>query len=144
MPYYSPRLSPRGNMTKTEREKLRLKFGGRCAYCGCILPDRWHADHLKPVMRESKYIRGQGFVQTGKMYAPEHDTIDNMMPSCIPCNVNKSDSSLETWRILLERQVEILQKNSAPYRHALRFGLIAETGRKVVFYFEQYVTLLEE
>ncbi|HDI5422834.1 TPA: HNH endonuclease, partial [Escherichia coli] len=22
-------------LTKKQREKLRMKFGGRCAYCGC-------------------------------------------------------------------------------------------------------------
>ncbi|EEZ1994754.1 HNH endonuclease, partial [Escherichia coli] len=24
-------------LTKKQREKLRMKFGGRCAYCGCEL-----------------------------------------------------------------------------------------------------------
>lgn len=26
-------------LTKKQREKLRMKFGGRCAYCGCELPE---------------------------------------------------------------------------------------------------------
>ncbi len=31
-------------LTKKQREKLRMKFGGRCAYCGCELPEKgWHA-----------------------------------------------------------------------------------------------------
>ena len=33
--------------TKRQREALRQKFGGRCAYCGCELKDM-HADHLEP------------------------------------------------------------------------------------------------
>lgn len=27
-------------LTKKQREKLRMKFGGRCAYCGCELPEK--------------------------------------------------------------------------------------------------------
>ncbi len=31
-------------LTKKQREKLRMKFGGRCAYCSCELPEKgWHA-----------------------------------------------------------------------------------------------------
>jgi len=42
-------------LTKAQRAVLREKFGGRCAYCGCELPEKgWHADHLEPVMRESE------------------------------------------------------------------------------------------
>lgn len=28
-----------------------MKLGGRCAYCGCELGEKWHADHVKPVIR---------------------------------------------------------------------------------------------
>ncbi|EQZ24729.1 hypothetical protein G977_04718 [Escherichia coli UMEA 3585-1] len=32
-------------LTKKQREKLRMKFGGRCAYCGCELTEKgWHAE----------------------------------------------------------------------------------------------------
>ena len=27
-------------LTKAQRAELREKFGGRCAYCGCVLPER--------------------------------------------------------------------------------------------------------
>ena len=35
---------------RKQREALRQKFGGRCAYCGCELTDM-HADHFEPVVR---------------------------------------------------------------------------------------------
>ena len=38
-------------LTKKQRAELRMKFGGRCAYCGCELGDKWHADHVQPVIR---------------------------------------------------------------------------------------------
>lgn len=34
-------------LTKKQRAILREKFGGKCAYCGCELPEKgWHADHV--------------------------------------------------------------------------------------------------
>lgn len=42
-------------LTRKQREKLRMKFGGRCAYCGCELPEKgWHADHVQAVLRKSE------------------------------------------------------------------------------------------
>ena len=42
-------------LSKADRETVRMKFGGKCAYCGCDLPERWHADHFEPVVRELKF-----------------------------------------------------------------------------------------
>jgi hypothetical protein len=39
-------------LTKKQRAELRMKFGGRCAYCGCELPEKgWHADHVEAALR---------------------------------------------------------------------------------------------
>ena len=38
-------------LTKAQREQLKNKFGGHCAYCGDQLGDKWHADHLAPIYR---------------------------------------------------------------------------------------------
>ena len=38
-------------LTKKQRDILRNKYGGRCAYCGCELGKTFHADHLEPVER---------------------------------------------------------------------------------------------
>ncbi len=41
-------------LTRKQRERLRMKFGGRCAYCGCVLPEKgWHADHVQAVLRSA-------------------------------------------------------------------------------------------
>ncbi|MES1842645.1 hypothetical protein ABUT89_26860, partial [Escherichia coli] len=38
---------PKNKISKIQRAELRMKFGGRCAYCGCKLPEKgWHADHV--------------------------------------------------------------------------------------------------
>lgn len=65
-------------LTKKQRAELRMKFGGRCAYCGCELGEKWHADHVKPVIRFD-----------GNMLHQERDDISNMVPACHPCNLHK-------------------------------------------------------
>lgn len=119
-------------LSKAEREQVRQKFGGRCAYCGCDLPDRWHADHVEPVKR------GCGSYWSGKpaMYMENH-RIDNILPSCPPCNINKASMSLEVWREWIGMHVASLHRYSSNYRIAKAFGLIQETGAPVIFYFER-------
>ena len=66
-------------LTKKQRAELRMRFGGRCAYCGCELGDKWHADHVEAVRRN---------ISNGcAMDRPENDTVSNMVPACIPCNL---------------------------------------------------------
>lgn len=124
-------------LKKAERELVRLKFGGHCAYCGTVLGNRWHADHLEAVERVIKYVRGKGAVATGELWKPENDRIENMMPSCPPCNIDKHVMSLEGWRRKLQDAANVLARNNPTYRHAVRFGLVEETGAKVVFFFER-------
>ncbi len=122
-------------LTKAERAALADKFGGRCAYCGELLGARWHADHMEAVYRKAIIQEGR-YVQTGEAYRPEHDTIENMMPSCPPCNIDKSVYSVEQWREKLHRSVEVLERNHSVFRHARRFGLVQEVKKPVVFHFE--------
>ncbi|MEO7326504.1 MAG: hypothetical protein ABIW82_16920 [Dokdonella sp.] len=123
-------------LTKGDREALKNMFCGRCAYCGAELADRWHADHVEAVRRRSKYVRDRGFVATGEMDRPENDCLTNMMPACVPCNIDKHSFTLEQWRKKLSETCGVLQRNNPNYRHALRFGLVQETGTKIRFYFE--------
>ena len=127
-------------LTKAQRQDLRERFGGRCAYCGHELGSRWHADHVEAVIRKLHYQKGKGFVQTGEMYNPARDAMDNMMPSCASCNIDKSVFDLETWRDVIRKKVEVLNRYHPAYRHAVRFGLVQETGASVVFHFERMQT----
>ena len=124
-------------LTKEQREVLKGKYGGVCAYCGSKLGDRWHADHLQAVRRESEYVKGVGLVKTNGMKFPELDTLENLVPACKPCNIDKSVYPLEEWRAKLQRSCEVLRNNQPTYRHALRFGLVKEEAAIVVFYFER-------
>ena len=132
-------------MTPKRREDLRMMFGGRCAYCGCELPVKgWHADHVEPVIRETKWVRSTDakpgrFVPTGTLLRPQNDTDDNLFPACRACNIDKGSSPLEDWRgWLQDRMVDSLRKQVANFRHAERFGIVKISREPLVFWFEKF------
>ena len=132
-------------LTKKQREELRMKFGGRCAYCGCELPEKgWHADHVEPVLRKSEVCMKaaeKGIFRlkaTGELYNPDAETQENLFPACAPCNLLKTCYPLETFREQVSLQVERARNSSVNFRTAERFGLIAVVERPVVFWFEKY------
>lgn len=128
-------------LSKKQRETVRGMFDGLCAYCGNPLGDRWHADHVEPVMRKLEFVREQGRVTrmrtTGESWYPERDHIGNIMPACAPCNIRKGGESLESFRTGIARAHEVLRHNYSAYRHALRFGLIVERTGPLLFHFER-------
>jgi hypothetical protein len=125
-------------LTKAERAALREKFGGRCAYCGCELGEKWHADHIEPVDRELKHIPGRGFVTTGKLHKPQNDTLANMNPACAPCNLDKHALSLDSWRELMQGSNAVLMRDVSTFRRAVRYGLVTLNATPIVFYFEKF------
>lgn len=127
-------------LKKAEREQLRLKYEGHCAYCGVLLGDKWHADHLVAVQRElisKRNSDGTWRLDSGKPLRPENDHLDNMMPACAPCNISKGSNTLEGWRSWIAGHINSLNSYHPIYRLAKAYGLIAETGAPVVFHFEK-------
>lgn len=113
-------------LTKKQRAELRMKFGGRCAYCGCELGDKWHADHVKPVYRVA-----------GAMMHAELDCDENLVPACHPCNLHKSCSSLEDYRrIIDDGRREFLRSGKG--KALVRMCLVEMKPDPVVFWFEKY------
>lgn len=105
-------------ITKKQRAELRMKFGGRCAYCGCELPEKgWHADHVEAVLRKSEQCMKAAAKGIFKL---------------------KASYSLEMFREQVSLQVERGRKSSMNFRTAERFGLIEAVEKPVVFWFEQY------
>lgn len=115
-------------LTKTQREQLRNKYDGRCAYCGDQLPDKWHADHIEPIVR---------FGVGGVCEKPENNRLDNFNPSCPSCNIIKGSNSLEAFRKTVAGFVKSLNRDSTQYKFAKRYGLLAETEIDVTFWFEK-------
>jgi len=124
-------------MKKADREAVFNKYGGKCAYCGCQLPDKgWHADHIEAIVRDFVYVQGKGFQTAGTCEMPENDVLENMNPACASCNIQKNSFSLEQFRENIKLFVNSLNTYSTQYKFAKRYGLIKETEIDVKFYFE--------
>lgn len=128
-------------LNPTQRKQLLERHGSRCAYCGIDLSaSKWHADHVEPVMRESRWAKDKNgrtiMVATGKLYHPERDHAGNLMPACVPCNIDKGGCDLEGWRNRLTTLADNLRRNSSTFRHAERFLRVSINPDPVVFWFE--------
>ena len=106
---------------KNIREQVYRKCNGHCAYCGCKLEYKnMQVDHVISV-----------YGNDGS------NDVENLMPSCRMCNFYKSTFTLEEFRKNLETLHERLRKPFI-YRLAMKYGLIAEIKKEVIFYFEAY------
>ena len=125
---------------KQDRELIFNKFGGRCAYCGNELRKGWHIDELLPVRRNMKWNKDKTkYVHDGTYEHPERLHIDNQMPSCPSCNINKHSMSLEDFRNLITGFIISLNRDSTQYKIAKRYGLVFEVQKpEIVFYFEKF------
>jgi len=122
------------------------KYNGRCAYCGELLQKGWHVDELLPVKRGWKWKRDENNlifydendnkIKEHYMEFPERLNFANQMPSCPSCNINKHSMSLEGFRNLISGFINSLNRDSTQYKIAKRYGLIQETTKPIVFYFE--------
>lgn len=112
-----------------KRKLIWDKSGGKCWYCGCELPEKgWHADHFEPVVR---------CPLAGVMEKPEKNNTDNLVPACAPCNLLKSSLSIEVFRGRIEKFIESLNRHHNQYKFAKRYGMVTETQKPVVFWFEE-------
>jgi 5-methylcytosine-specific restriction endonuclease McrA len=111
-------------MTKKERQQVHDKYGGRCAYCGEHLVKGWHVDHIEALDRWAHEDRSH------------LNCMANYNPACASCNINKHSASLEDFRRLIGGFIPSLNKYSTQYKLAKRYGLVVETDKPVVFYFE--------
>jgi len=134
-------------MTKKDRELIRMKYEGRCAYCGCELQKGWHVDEILPVRRGWQYVKDKdgntipdkikgGLLKEPMMVHPERLNIENQVPACASCNINKHSESVEDFRKLIAGFKKHLNEINTQYKISKRYGLIIEVNKPVVFYFE--------
>ena len=132
---------------KKERETIFNKYNGRCAYCGELLTKGWHVDEIEPIIRTKEYIKDwngdriwdkdkRNYKTKTTILYPERLNINNQMPACASCNINKHSGSLEEFRRLIEGFMKHLNTVNTQYKIAKRYGLVQETVKPVKFYFE--------
>ncbi len=123
--------------SKRQREALRQKYDGKCAYCGGDLGKAMHADHLQPVVRITRDPMGKPLPASECYYIrPERNVVSNMMPACAPCNLHKGGYSLEGWRDIIQRSAAICRRGTSTFKVGERFGIISVSEKAVQFYFE--------
>jgi len=126
-------------MKKSDRQKVFDKYDGRCAYCGCELSMKeMQVDHLICQRNFEMHIRNKWNIPERLKHLTINDVnhIDNLMPSCRSCNKFKDTFHLELFRSEISEQPNRFRKYKATFRIAERYGVIQETKRPVVFYFE--------
>ena len=130
-----------GYISKKQREKIKQKFDGLCAYSGTPLKDDWQVDHVKPLVRNWF---------DGTTMFPEAHCDENLVPCQKIINHYKGSLDLETFRTwylagLHERlkklpknpKVEKSQKKKAYlFEVASLFGISEDTPYSGKFYFE--------
>lgn len=70
-----------GVLTGPELWRLYVQQSGQCAYCGTLLLQDWHADHIIP-------LSGRG-----------NNTASNIALACKSCNISKQDRTPKQWRM---------------------------------------------
>lgn len=128
-------------MKESDREIIKMKYGGLCAYSGTPLADDWQIDHMRPVLRDfaGGYIR------------PDADCFENMVPCQKVINHYKGSLGLEefrTWFLggLHERLAKLPKKTNRPQtikrkeylmKVARLFDITPDKPFNGVFYFEK-------
>jgi hypothetical protein len=107
-------------INKTEIHK---KFNGHCSYCGKeISIKEMQIDHIQP-----RIFGGT-------------NNLDNLNPSCRPCNLYKSNCNLEEFRKFLSDLFTIdyrLFKSKNKRDVAINFKILTINNWNCKFYFEQ-------
>jgi 5-methylcytosine-specific restriction endonuclease McrA len=109
------------NPIKIDRHLVYGKFNGRCAYCGNDL--------------EFKDMQVDHFVPKTKFDGNGVDSIENLMPSCKECNMDKGNMLIDEWRGRLINAVETV-KSSKILASAIKFNMIDIKPFSGKFYYE--------
>jgi 5-methylcytosine-specific restriction endonuclease McrA len=128
-------------ISKKDREIIRNKYDGKCAYTGTELKEDWQIDHVNPVRRN---VFG-----TGAKHEHNHN-LENMVPCQRIVNHYKHNLSLHEFRTWLlgglHERLKKLPKNPKTEKSAKRkaymlevaslFGITPDKPFSGFFYFE--------
>ena len=107
-------------ISEKDREIIKMKFGGLCAYTGTQLKGDWQVDHIEPVVRN--------WFSKGAVFKDRHN-IENMFPSQKIINHYKGSMDLETFRTwylggLHERLKKLPKNPKTPKSHKKKAYLL--------------------
>ena len=128
------------SISKQEREDIKPKYGGKCAFSGTDLESDWQVDHVKQVVRN-------WWIYTACF--DENHTLDNMIPCQRIINHYKHSMGLTQFREMiatLHLRLRKAPKNPRSEKTAKRkvyifkvasyFGITEDKPFSGIFYFE--------
>ena len=125
---------------KEIRQKIHNKLNGHCAYCGLKIDIKdMQIDHIIPQYNFEMNIRNNFCIPVFLSHLTTNDlnSEDNLLPTCRICNNWKNTHNLELFRNEIYEQIDRLNKRSSNYRMAKKYGLLTETLKPIIFYFER-------
>jgi hypothetical protein len=118
---YGSKNVKRKNVVKVDRHAVYAKYNNNCAYCGNRL--------------EFKDMQVDHFVPKTKFQGEGADELENLMPSCKECNMDKGNMLIDEWRERLHNASETV-KSSKILASALKFNMIEIKPFDGKFYYE--------
>jgi len=126
-------------VSEKTRKRVANRYNGKCAFCGCELGKGWHIWDIKPIVSA---VGEDGCIT--KINTEE----ENLMAACKSCGSLRIRSTshkmdIEEFRKEVLLSFEFLRTGgitATSYGRSIRFGLIVETQKPVVFYFETIET----
>lgn len=124
-----------------DRQRIKNKFGRKCAFCGCELNGGCHIWDIQPI---------QTLISKDGEMSTINTEIENLFPACKSCasvrtkHRSEKKMSIEEFRKDCIDSFRFLKGGgitSSSYGRAVRFGQIIETGKPIVFYFERQQAL---
>ena len=110
-------------VSKKDREVIRQKFGGKCAYTGTELLDDWQIDHIEPVVRN--------WIDGTVCYQGNHK-LNNMIPAQRIINHYKHSQNLESFRefmMYFHKRLARYPKNPVVEKSVKRKAYVMEVAR---------------
>ena len=110
-------------ISKKNREIIKHKFGGKCAYTGTELMDDWQVDHMEPIERNW---------WTNTAQKSENHNINNMVPAQRIINHYKHSMDLESFRnfmMYFHQRIAKLPKNPKVEKSIKRKAYMLEVAR---------------
>lgn len=133
-------------ISKKIRQQVYDKFGGKCAYTGLPLGDKWQVDHVNSQYQHAYYYTGE---EDYNKYKKKVHDIDNLLPALAIVNHYKRTKNLEQFRLYMEgfhkRLAKLPKKTRVPatekriaYMNKIAdaFGITVDKPFDGKFYFE--------
>lgn len=137
-------------MKKSDRELIRLKYDGLCAYTGKPLGEDWQVDHVtSKILHSYRVLYNASSIEEINKRRKDVDNIENLLPAIKIINHYKRSLDLEGFRHYMKdfhKRLKKLPKKTSVHKTKKRieymnkvadlFGITPDKPFEGKFYFE--------